>query len=56
MDRNLLHFRTWLNRILSELTNPDHHALIKQFATWHHLRRMRQLSAVLILDVPPSSG
>jgi hypothetical protein len=45
IDRNLLHFETWLDRILAELTNPDHHALIKQFATWHHLRRMRQLSA-----------
>ncbi|MFJ5692797.1 hypothetical protein ACIP9X_02950 [Arthrobacter sp. NPDC093125] len=44
-DRNLLHFETWLVRILAELTNPDHRHLIKQFATWHHLRRMRQLSA-----------
>lgn len=46
IDRNLLHFETWLDRILAELTDPDHHALIKQFVTWHHLRRMRQLSAV----------
>lgn len=44
MDRNLLHFETWLDRILAEITDPDHHALIKQFATWHHLHRMRQLS------------
>ncbi|MDQ0819186.1 hypothetical protein QFZ79_001480 [Arthrobacter sp. V4I6] len=45
IDRNLLHFETWLDRFLAELTDPDHHALIKQFATWHHLRRMRRLSA-----------
>lgn len=45
VDRNLLHFETWLDQILTELTDPDHHTLIKQFATWHHLRRMRQLSA-----------
>jgi hypothetical protein len=45
VDRNLLYFETWLARILAELTNPDQHVFIKQFATWHHLRRMRQLSA-----------
>ncbi|WP_411374979.1 hypothetical protein ACLH0K_00770 [Arthrobacter sp. MPF02] len=37
IDRNLLNFEAWLDRVLAELMDPDHHALIKQFATWHHL-------------------
>jgi hypothetical protein len=31
--------------MLAELTNPPPTPSSKQFATWHHLRRMRQLSA-----------
>lgn len=40
VDRNLLNFEASLDGILAELTDPDQHALIKQFATWHHLRRL----------------
>lgn len=45
IDRNLVLFETWLDRVLAEITDPDHRALIQQFATWHHLHRMRRLSA-----------
>lgn len=45
IDRNLLLFETWLGRTLAKVADGDHHGLLNQFATWHHLRRMRRLSA-----------
>jgi hypothetical protein len=45
MDRNLLHCGTWLDRTLAELANRTTTPSSKQFATWHHLRRLRQRSA-----------
>lgn len=43
-DRVLTLFTAWLDRTLPRYS-PDTAKLLNAFATWHHLRRMRELSA-----------
>ncbi len=43
-DRVLMLFAAWLDRALPRYS-PDTARLLHAFATWHHLRRMRELSA-----------
>lgn len=40
-DRQLLQFQAWLTRRLDELAEPPHARLLRQFALWHQLPRMR---------------
>jgi len=40
-DRLLHAYATWLTARLAEISDPDHRSIVKQFGTWHHLRRLR---------------
>lgn len=44
-DTNLILFQAWLEQALETIENPRHRSLIRRFAIWHHLRRLRNLSA-----------
>jgi hypothetical protein len=41
-DRFLLLFQQWLDRKLETIADPEHRRLLQLFATWHHLRRLRE--------------
>src|ERR1700730_8416158 len=43
-DRYLLMFESWLTNYLDDIDAP-HRALIDQFATWHILRKLRDIAA-----------
>lgn len=44
-DPDLAAFERWLRRRLDGLADPRHRQALQQFATWHHLRRIRPSSA-----------
>ncbi|MFV0534397.1 MAG: hypothetical protein ACK5MR_12175 [Cumulibacter sp.] len=37
--------RQWLDGTIQGTADPTHEAVLLRFATWHHLRRMRTLTA-----------
>ena len=41
IDKQLLHHKTWLHRRLAELADSPHLRLLRQFAVWHQLPRLR---------------
>lgn len=41
VDKQLLHFETWLTRQLAELDGDPRERLLRRFATWHLLTRLR---------------
>ncbi|WP_462166903.1 hypothetical protein, partial [Frankia sp. AiPs1] len=41
VDKQLLHHETWLHRQLAELDGQPHARLLRQFATWSQLPRLR---------------
>jgi hypothetical protein len=45
VNRDLALFEGWLARTLPTIDDPDHQALLRRYATWHHLRRTRTLAA-----------
>jgi hypothetical protein len=40
VDKQLLHFQTWLHHRLAELASSPHHRLLAQFSRWHQLPRL----------------
>ena len=42
-NRDLVAFETWLAAKLTQITDPGQRRPIQRFATWHHLRRLRNL-------------
>jgi hypothetical protein len=44
-DEHLARFEAWLTTKLDAITEPAVRAPVEQFATWHHLRRLRRNSA-----------
>jgi integrase len=42
IDRQVLQFETWLNRRLGELGDQPDTAVLRQYALWHQLARMRR--------------
>jgi hypothetical protein len=44
-DEPLARFESWLARKIDAISNSEVHTPVEQFATWHHLRRIRQLTA-----------
>ncbi|WP_250285753.1 site-specific integrase [Frankia sp. CiP1_Cm_nod2] len=45
VDKQLLHHETWLHRQLTELDGQPHARLLRQFATWSQLPRLRHRAA-----------
>lgn len=43
-DEHLARFEVWLAAKLDAITSPAIRAPVEQFATWHHLRRLRSMS------------
>ncbi|OIN80733.1 hypothetical protein [Mycobacterium malmoense] len=43
-DEHLARFEVWLADKLDEIDSPEVRAPVEQFATWHHLRRLRSES------------
>lgn len=41
IDKQLLHFETWLRRRLAEPDDHEHHRLLRQFGLWHQLPKLR---------------
>lgn len=41
IDKQLLHYESWLHRRLAELADSPHARLLRQFAIWHQLPRLR---------------
>jgi hypothetical protein len=41
IDKQLLHYETWLHRRLTDLAGSPHTRLLRQFATWYQLPRLR---------------
>jgi hypothetical protein len=41
VDKQLLHFETWLRQRLSEHRADDDHRLLRQFGLWHQLPKLR---------------
>lgn len=41
VDKQLLHFETWLTHRLAELDGDPHQRLLRRFATWEQLPRLR---------------
>jgi hypothetical protein len=52
-DRFLLLFQQWLDRKLATVSDPEHRRLLQLFATWHHLRRLRDQAAAGALHNGP---
>jgi hypothetical protein len=46
IDKQLLHHETWLTHRLAELHDDPHQRLLRTFATWHQLPRMRARAAI----------
>jgi hypothetical protein len=42
MDKQLLHFESWLTRRLAELDDDPHQQILRQFATWKLIPRLRR--------------
>ncbi|HEX9354797.1 MAG TPA: hypothetical protein VF933_13405 [Streptosporangiaceae bacterium] len=45
IDKQILHFETWLTHRLAELEDNPHKRLLRRFATWHLLPRLRARAA-----------
>ena len=43
IDKQLVHYETWLHRRLTDLTDSPHLRLLRQFAVWCQLPRLRAL-------------
>jgi hypothetical protein len=43
-NRHLILFEQWLDQHLAGIQDPEQARLLRAFATWHHLRRMRKLA------------
>ncbi|MEV6183304.1 hypothetical protein [Streptomyces sp. NPDC052015] len=41
VDRQLLLYQRWLTERLATIEDPEHHRLVRHFATWHQMRRLR---------------
>lgn len=41
VDRQLLLYQRWLTERLATIEDPEHRRLLRHFATWHQLRRLR---------------
>jgi hypothetical protein len=41
IDKQLLHYETWLHRRLADLADSPHLRLLRQFAVWYQLPRLR---------------
>ena len=46
IDKQLVHYETWLHRRLAELAGSPHLGLLRQFAVWYQLPRLRAKAAV----------
>jgi hypothetical protein len=44
-SRHLILFEQWLDQQLTCIQDPEQARLLRAFATWHHLRRMRKLAS-----------
>ncbi|XAS68211.1 hypothetical protein V3C33_02465 [Micrococcaceae bacterium Sec5.7] len=56
-DRQLLLFERWLDTHLAAVADPEHARLLRRFATWHQLRKLRakaNWTAMGISDSGPS--
>ena len=51
-DKYVAFFEKWIDGKLASVSDPEISQPIKQFATWHHLRRVNELS----LDGRPTRG
>jgi hypothetical protein len=51
-DKYVAYFEKWIDDKLASVSDPEISQPIKQFATWHHLRRINELS----LDGQPTRG
>jgi hypothetical protein len=45
IDKQLLHYETWLHRRLADLADSPHLRLVRQFAVWYQLPRLRAKAA-----------
>jgi hypothetical protein len=50
VDKQLLHFETWLHRQLADLDGHPHIRLLRQFGTWEQLPRLRARAAARALS------
>ena len=41
VDRQILFYQRWLTERLATIEDPEHHRLLRHFATWHQMRRLR---------------
>ncbi|MFJ8510003.1 hypothetical protein [Streptomyces avermitilis] len=41
VDRQLLLYQRWLTERLASIEEPEHRQLLRHFATWHQMRRLR---------------
>lgn len=46
VDKQLLHFQTWLHQRLAHLAGSPHHQLLRQFGLWHQRPRLAARAAV----------
>ncbi|MGA4948426.1 hypothetical protein [Streptomyces lydicamycinicus] len=54
-DRRILLFQRWLAERLAATTNPEHEQLLRHFAHWHQLRKLRAKADVGPLSVSTGS-
>jgi len=45
IDKQLVHYETWLHRRLADLADSPHARLLRQFAVWYQLSRLRAKAA-----------
>ncbi|MFB7796426.1 hypothetical protein ACFC0R_40965 [Streptomyces sp. NPDC056086] len=45
VDRQILLYQRWLTERLAAIEDPEHHRLLRHFATWHQMRRLRATAA-----------
>lgn len=53
-DRQLLLFERWLDTHLAAVTDLEHARLLRRFATWHQLRKLRAKAAKAPLGISPT--
>ncbi|WP_318199662.1 hypothetical protein [Streptomyces sp. SCL15-4] len=41
VDRQILLYQRWLTERLATIEDPEHHLLLRHFASWHQMRRLR---------------
>lgn len=41
VDRQILFYQRWLTDRLATIGDPERHQLLRHFAAWHHMRRLR---------------